>query len=355
MILVLILFSGLMVWADENIRPKGELEQQGYLPKVYESARRPLATNLSDRVKHSLLWPVPFLDEGRTIANAMAQFQPFGSPYIHGGCDLRTQPGAPITSPVRGALEAGHYGYEQNDDGSLTKFWRPWPQDGDATYFELAVVTPDGLRFEFHHVDRSSLPEGIVLRLNRGNARVEAGEVMGFVLRWPGFNSYDHLHYNVILADGTRLNPEHLSAPLLDTLPPEILGLFGVFNEGAVVDGLQFETTPAEIVVHTQDKKNGNPYSQPPVRVLFKGTEGSVGWDFSEALRGPDGGFPAIWSLFRESLRTPNGRRLRTEGGYGMGASLIRVPVPKNYAGDFQLILEDIAGNQAVRLGKIGR
>ena len=46
----------------------------------------------------------------------------------------------------------------------MKKWWKPWPASGDATYFEIAIITEDGYRSEFHHMDKKKIaPE--VLKL----------------------------------------------------------------------------------------------------------------------------------------------------------------------------------------------
>lgn len=283
----------------------------------------------------------------------MVEFQPFGAPYFHGGCDLRTKAGEDIVAAVSGRLEAGHYGYDTNPDGSMTKYWMPWPQEGDSTYFEVAVISDDGTRYEHHHVDRDSLPADIVAQLNAGGGRVEKGRLLGHVLEWPS-GDYHHTHYNVILPSGVRVNPEYVSTLLPDTIAPEILGLYAVTN-GAVADFGKgtFAAAPSEFVVDVVDHQNDNVYDHPPVyaRLHFASGQETV-WDFRTTLTGTGGKFPPLWDFFLQSLRTPDGTR-ETEGGYGTGHSLVRLAVPAGAKGPFTIELGDIAGNITRRAGTI--
>ena len=97
----------------------------------------------------------------------------------------------------------------------------PWPREGDDLYFEVAVVADSGVRYEFHHVDRASLPVGIATLLNAGGGRVEAGTLLGHAITWPD-GDYHHIHYNLVLPSGTRINPEFVSPLLADHRAPEI-------------------------------------------------------------------------------------------------------------------------------------
>jgi hypothetical protein len=347
-LLLALLFSPSTARADENIQPAWKLLAEGY---------RAVATVRSGAAAvpaaHSLPWPVRFQDAAHSIGNSMVEFQPFGAPYYHGGDDLRTEAGADIHAPVSGRLEAGHYGYDTNADGSMTKYWMPWPQEGDETYFEVAVVADDGTRYELHHVDRSSLPADIVARLNAGGGRVEAGALLGHVLYWPD-GEYHHTHYNIVLPSGVRVNPEYASPLLPDARAPEVLGLFALVSGRALDfgDG-SFSKAPSEFVADVVDHQDGNVYDHPPVyaRLHFASGEETL-WDFRTTLTGPNGAFPPLWSFFLESLRSPSGTR-ETEGGYGTGHSLVRLLVPAGAHGPFTIELGDIAGNITRRAGTI--
>lgn len=334
--------------AHENIQPGWKLLQEGYRPVL-----RALGAPETLPAPHSLAWPVTFQDGAHTIGNSMVEFQPFGAPYYHGGCDLRTHAQETIHAPVSGRLEAGHYGYDTNADGSMTKYWMPWPQRGDATYFEVAVVADDGTRYELHHVDRATLPAEIVAMLNAGGARVSAGTTLGHVLDWPD-GEYHHTHYNIVLPSGTRVNPEYASTLLADTRAPEILGLYALTNGLAKDFGNgYFAKAPAEFVVDAVDHQDGNVYDHPPAFVRLRFDNGpETTWDFRATLTDGRGAFPPLWNFFLESLRGPNGFR-ETEGGYGTGHSLIRLRVPTGASGPFTIELADIAGNTVRRAGTI--
>jgi hypothetical protein len=350
--MMLFLLLTVSAMANELILPEAELRRQGYAP--YEGLPARESAGLPEA--HSLPWPVQFQDAAHTIGNSMAQFQPFDTPpYFHGGCDLRTRAGAEIVSPVSGRLEAGHYGYSTNPDGSMKKFWKPWPQAGDAAYFEVAVISEDGIRYEFHHVNRSTLPADIVARLNGQDRFVTAGTLLGHVIRWMGLE-YHHAHYNVILPGEGRVNPEFVSTLLPDSLAPEMGAVFALFADGRVEefgDGL-FLQAPREFVVETQDRQDNNIYVHPPSLARLSFSSGQkTEWDFRETLLSPAGKFPVLSEFFLASLRSPQGRQYRTEGGYGTGKSLVRLAVPAGARGAFTIELADVAGNRAVRVGNI--
>lgn len=337
--------------ADENIQSASALLQAGYDPAPIATAK---AGSAELPPAHSIPWPVTFQDQAHTVANAMAQFQPFGQPYFHGGSDLRVRANAEVRSPVGGSLEAGHYGYSARFDGSMEKFWKPWPQRGNPTYFEVAVVTDEGVRYEFHHVNRNNLPAPIVAMLDQGGGRVEAGTLLGHAIHWMD-GEYHHIHYNVILPGDVRVNPEHISPLLPDRLAPEIRGAFALLDSGPVEfgDG-KFASRPKAFVLATLDRMDHSVYEHPVAlaRLRFDSGEESS-WDFRQVLRTADGRFPGLWDYFVGTFHAPSGRVFRTEGGYGTGQSVIRIKVPEKASGPFTIELADIAGNQSLLRGEL--
>ncbi len=345
-ICALFLLSMAFSWsarADEPLEARDVLLSKGFRPVMTGSLLR--AGNMP--AEHSLNWPVQFQDAQHSIGNSMTEFQPFGSPYFHGGCDLRTKAEENILAPVSGHLEAGHYSYNNRDDGSLEKFWLPWPQSGNRMYFEVAIVADDGTRYEMHHVDRDSLPQNIIDQLNKGGARVEAGTLLGHVITWPD-GDYHHTHYNIILPSGIRVNPEYASTAIADHLPPQILGAYAVLANGSTIEysGGALDKTTTEIVVDVVDKLDDNVYEHPPTLIALHFAAGAdTRWDFRQTLSGADGKFPPIWDFFAASISSTSGQSSSTEGGYGTGHSLVRLKIPAGANGEFNIQIGDNAGN----------
>lgn len=346
--LLSLLFAG-SAGADELIAPAAFLKANGYKKFEVENNREN-RSQLSYQ-KNSLNWPVAFQDEYQTVANSMVQYQPFGDPYFHGGCDLRVYPQEKLISPVAGKLEAGHYAYDVDNKGKLIKYWKPWPQKGESLYFEIAVVDDEGNRFEFHHVDRAKLPQLIIQKLNQGGQRVQAGEHLGQTILWPG-GGYDHIHYNVITADDVRVNPEWVSHLIEDHQPPRLIQV-GVVNQKnyaySVQNGSHLTQIPQSFAVAVVDHFDKDKYDHPPVWIKLESDLGLVWeWDFREKLLGPDGLFPALWSFFIQEITFNNGKSYETEGGYGMGHAVVNVPagalVPKG-SKFLKLYVGDQAGN----------
>lgn len=336
---VLAILLSLPSYADEDIRPRSELLSEGFEPVQHEPPR---GAPTHPYAPHSLPWPVAFADADHTMGNVMAQFQPFDDPpYFHGGIDIRVVTSAPVQAPVSGWLEAGHYSYATRPDGSMEKYWKPWPQTGNATYFEVAIVSAEGIRFELHHMNRSRLPADIVAKLNQGRTWIEAGTVLGYAV--PFSYDYNHIHYNVVLPDGIRLNPEFLSPLVPDTEAPHILAS-------------RVDLQAGEIVIATYDSLGRGPYQHPPTagQLRFETSGLQSGWDFTEALVDGLGQFPNLPGHFHiDSLTFPNGETYATEGGYGDGISLIRLPIPTGARGAYRIEVRDAAGNRTEVKGSL--
>lgn len=354
-IYLLLIFS-IFSYANERVKPRDFWASHGYTEVISNTVSTFEAAPSWDA--HSLSWPVTFQDVSHTIGNSMAEYQNYGDegPYFHGGCDLRVKRRAPLSTPISGRIEAGHYGYTNNPDGSMTKYWKPWPASGDTTYFEIAVISDDGYRFEFHHMDETQIAPEVLKSLRAGGGRVEAGAVLGNTIAWPGFSDYHHTHYNIISPSGVRLNPEYYSPLLTDNLKPEVKALLAsMTNEKTMLfgDGV-FHETPKFFAVVVLDRQNLNTYTQPPVfaGIEFKSGEKYV-WDFRERLLGPNGIFPNLWSFFIDSIKGPSGQRYETSGGYGEGQSVIRIPVPEGAKGNFTIKIGDQMGNYTTFEGRI--
>lgn len=356
--------------ANELVLSRAELARRGYRPApttsgpVWRGESLAAPEPAPPFEAHSLPWPVPFEDARHTIGNVMTQFQNYdttsAAAYYHGGDDLRVHSREWVSAPISGRLEAGHYAYDTLADGSMKKYWKPWPEEGDAMYFEVAVINPQGYRFEMHHIDRDTLTEPVLAALKAGHGSVQAGEKLGQVVEWPNSDTdettYNHTHYNIISPEGVNLNPEHYSRELGDHVAPQITAIYAVSGSDArpLGDDGRLAQAPDELVVAAFDKLGDNIYKHTPsyARLVFEnGTETT--WDFRERLRTADGRFPPIWEFFKDALTLATGETLTTTGNYDSRNFLLRLKVPAGAHGKFRVEIGDSAGNIAVRTGEM--
>jgi hypothetical protein len=304
-----------------------------------------------------LPWPVRFVDAAHNIAQNYVQFQDYGDgAYYHKGCDLRSHYGEDVIAPISGTLEGGYYAYETHPDGSQTKFMKPWPgAPHDDLYFELAVVTPDGFRFELHHVDSMRLTSDALHALNTSDNQIAAGTRLGSVVKWPyqpGRGAYDHIHYNVIRNDGLIMNPEYYSAEVSDHVAPRIHGVFGVAANGEAAkfeSGRSLPLAPVEIVVAATETRENSAYVQTPplVAVAFANDPTPIAWDFRQFLA-TSSRWPDLREVFAPQIRTRDGVKLETFGQYGAGMFLFRLKLKPGQTGPFRVTVGDTYGNNAI-------
>jgi hypothetical protein len=335
------------VRADERVLPLATLQKMGYRPfnsfPHYRGQRQ-----VRSELPTGLKWPVQFVDAARNIAQNYVNFQQYGGdlPYYHKGCDLRSPPNSIVKAPVTGVLEGGYYSYTDNPDGSEIKHWIPWNgKTHSDPYFELAVVTPDGYRFEMHHVDSMNLPKETIQALNKGNVVVQEGTAIGTVIPWG--RDYDHIHYNIFRQDGVIVNPEAYTVSPADHIAPKIQAVYGVRADGSVIEIINGGTVGPlqQIIVATTETRDNSIYVQTPpyIGIQFQ-TREMFAWDFRKVLLGPDAKWPDIRQVFVARFKTPNGKVLTTSGQYGQGLFLMRLPVPAA-RGPFVIAVSDTAGN----------
>ncbi len=300
-------------------------------------------------LKNSLSLPVEPRNHLDPVGNDTVQYQNYGTPYYHGGLDIVSAYQQKVYAPVTGILEGGYYSYTDNPDGSMTKHWKPWPANGQRLYFELAVVTPEGYRFELHHVDPKNLRPETIQALNQGGVSVMAGAELGAVVPWP-ISSYHHIHYNIVEPNGKiRVNPEWVSELKPDSVNPSLLGVFVQDSKKTtareLTGGEAVSKAVKEVVVYAQDLRRDNGYEHPPARIQVYDSEANVvsGWDFRKRLIQANGQWPPLWDFYLKSILTDKGR-LNTRGDYGYGEFLIRLDISK-VTSDFYIELEDMNGN----------
>ena len=282
------------------------------------------ATAPLDYPWQNLPWPIELNRWPHQFGANFGQFQDLGSRYFHGGQDILSFPGADVRTPVAGTLGGGFYSYRDLPNGHTQKnlvslkehlengVEPPWGN----RYFEVSVTTPEGYRFEFHHVDPLNLPENVRQGIING-AWISAGEVVGHVVNFEHEEygvRYDHIHYNVYGPDDRPLNPLLFTKSLKDTTPP-VISLVGYGGEDRCrsqlgqfyhLHGPSTEFIPSDsgnLVVQVSDLIDGNIISQGPTffSVEFVG-HSSVVYDTRVSLFDAFG-FPYdIKQMFQEEM-----------------------------------------------------
>ena len=150
------------------------------------------------------LWPIP--ERPIVIMNTLSTLQFYGptTPGFHHGLDLPAAAGSIVVAPVGGKVQTRYYYRVQTD----------------YTY-EIAIITPEGLRWEFHHIDPGTIPEEIERLADEGGS-VTAGTVIGRIYDASEIDIEPHVHINVIDTDGIYLNPQAYLPDIGDKVAPVI-------------------------------------------------------------------------------------------------------------------------------------
>lgn len=162
-------------------------------------------------------WPFTPLSIGHT----MSSYQNYGnSPYFHHGIDPRVPAGTSILSSTAGKV----VNIENYMSGSA--------------YWEVAVLDTEGFIWQYHHVDRNSIPSSIWTAFKTGSP-IAQGTKLGeiFYWNWSAFGErFHHLHLNILDSAGNYLNPFHFLEKIDDEQAPKIVKV-GILKNGQAVTG----------------------------------------------------------------------------------------------------------------------
>lgn len=186
--------------------------EKTYRPTYLSRATATLKTKTSSKYS----WPV----ELKSIGHNTASYQNYGGdPYFHHGLDIRADAGTDVLASVGGqVVNISNYG--------------PGP-----AYWEVAVLDDAGFLWQYHHVDRESIPQAI-WDAYRNKGRISTGTKIGEVYYWmvnTYGEQYHHIHLNVLARGGAYRNPFNFLEPLADSKAPEILDV-GLLRNGYAQD-----------------------------------------------------------------------------------------------------------------------
>lgn len=215
-------------------------------------------------------WPFDPLSIGHS--NASYQFYG-GEPYFHHGLDIRGPAGTAVVASAGGKIV--------NIENYVP---------GNPAYWEVAVLDEQGYLWQYHHVDRNSIPENIWDSWRRGGS-VEAGTKLGEIYRWSVYSygeRYDHVHLNVLGENGVFLSPFLFLDRLPDTKGPVFVNA-GVMKNGRAIDASSVSgkyslyATIHDLIMHEK-------YVVPPhrIEIAIDGGPTEVVWDFSTLPGGAD-------------------------------------------------------------------
>jgi hypothetical protein len=200
-----------------------------------------------------------------------------GNPYFHHGMDMMKIYGTKVYNRSGGqVVNIENYGYSD-------------------LYWEVAVLDPDGYIWQYHHIDRYSIPDDIWDRWNEyqldpiNGGFIEPDTHIGDIVNWP-VEGFHHIHLNILAAGGVYVNGFAFHVDLPDTDAPEIQEI-GLLKNHQIVPGDEIEGNYS-LYVHARDLilDHVHDYYLPPWEVSFSVDCGQVQttWRFDTLPGGAD-------------------------------------------------------------------
>jgi hypothetical protein len=218
-------------------------------------------------------WPVNV----KSIGHTMASYQRYGAlegAYFHHGLDIRADAGSDVNASVGGqVINIENY------------------MPGDDAYWEIAILDEAGFIWQYHHIDRDSIPEPIFYAY-KNKTPISAGTKLGQVYYWPIVTfgeRFHHIHLNVLGKNKEYLNPFGFLELLPDSSAPEITRFYLVRN-GSPVSGNSIPAANYTVGVEVKDLILSEVFVVPAneIKISIDGEKPFTVWKFDSLPGGSD-------------------------------------------------------------------
>ena len=219
-------------------------------------------------------WPFTFVQMGHAIQSYQNYSSGTSSAYFHHGIDMIAPNGTMVYTRSGGQVV------------NIENY-----QSGNDLYWEVAILDGEGYVWQYHHIDRNSIPQIIHTRFAEWKANPATGGYVppnthiGDIVYWPvvsfGYR-FNHIHLNILAAGDIYLNPMEFHTPIEDNQPPEIQAI-GLLNGNTLVSG-NVATGNYGMYVRARDLYKSSVYYLPPYKTEFSidGGEWITVWDFHD-------------------------------------------------------------------------
>lgn len=275
-------------------------------------------------------WPFSLKSIGHTMASYQYYGGPLSSAYFHHGLDIRGDAGTPVFAAAGGRV-VNIENYKKGND----------------LYWEIAILDDQGFLWQYHHVDRRSIPQKVWDAYQKKQTLAE-GEKIGEIVKWPvtSFGErFNHVHLNVLDKKGRYLNPFHFLKKLDDQQAP-VIKQIGLLQNGKQLQGnsvsgnysLYLEAT--DLILH--DK-----FVVPPhlVTVAIDGREEQTFWKFND-LPGKSDRKKFVNNFYvpKATVGNYNSRRIVMNLGFGLKS---KISFPQT-SGEHSVLItvQDYLGNE---------
>ncbi len=212
-----------------------------------------------------------------TLGHAIQSYQNYSSgtsaAYFHHGIDIMAPNGTDVFNRSGGqVVNVENY------------------QPGNDLYWEVAVLDPEGYIWQYHHIDKNTIPQAIKDKFAEYQADpvnggfISPNTYIGDIVYWTvtSFGKrFNHIHLNILAAGSAYVNPFEFHTPLNDTAAP-LLQTIGLLKNNTV----QTVTTITGVYglyVRAKDLVLDDVYYLPPYQVDFSIFGGPVttAWEFA--------------------------------------------------------------------------
>lgn len=208
-------------------------------------------------------WPVSVLSIGHTMASYQ-NYSFVSQAYFHHGLDIRAEAGSDVVASAGGkVINIENY------------------MPGDDAYWEVAILDEAGFIWQYHHIEKSSIPPAIY-DAYESQSSIPAGTKLGEVYFWKVVTfgeRFHHIHLNILGRDKEYLNPFSFLERLPDSRPPEIAEFSYLKSKGTYSIG-----------VHLKDWILSDVFIVPPyhIEVAIDGQKPFTVWKFDRLPGGSD-------------------------------------------------------------------
>lgn len=189
--------------------------ESNFKPWYIDQATGDLDAFVKSRTRYA--WPF----QPKSIGHTIASYQSYGgAPYFHHGIDIMAPAGTSVMTPTGGKVT----NIENYGSGPL--------------YWEVAVTDENGFIWQFHHIDKDSIPQEVWNAYNNGTT-VAPGTKVGEIVYWSVVSfgeRFHHIHLNILGAGGEYQNGLLFMEDLPDTVDPVIQEI-GLLQNGNAVGG----------------------------------------------------------------------------------------------------------------------
>ena len=219
-------------------------------------------------------WPFTFVQMGHAIQS----YQNYGSgtsgAYFHHGIDMIAPDGTRVYTRSGGKVV------------NIENY-----QPGNDLYWEVAILDAEGYVWQYHHIDRRTIPQAIFTKFAEWQANPQTGGYVppnthiGDIVYWTvtsfGYR-FNHIHLNILAAGDIYLNPMEFHTPIEDNQAPEIQAI-GLLNGNTLVSG-NVATGNYGMYVRARDLYKSTVYYLPPYKTEFSidGGEWITVWEFHD-------------------------------------------------------------------------